>query len=380
MAEFRAAHGAGRDWKAACLAAIGGLGELGPGFTLGFVYVSDPIGGELPAIHDHLRQATGIADWVGAVGYGVCGLGGSSDAPPSGQEYFDQPAVALLVTDLAREDYRIFATISGDHADYHARHDAWMAEAQPPIIVVHRDSHNPRTPELIGQLAEESSAFLVGGMASFTNRRSQVAGSVTGGGLSGVMFSSRVAVVSGLSQGCAPLGPARRITDAQGNVIAALDGRRALDVLKEDLGIDDDAALRRVAPGVNVAVLVPGSDVGDYFVRNLVGLDPARGLVAIGDNVEPGARIMFCGRDRDTAIGDLKRMVGGVAQRTESAAKAALYFSCIARGPNLFGPDAEEVRLLRAALGAIPLVGFYANGEISHNRLYGYTGVLAAFR
>jgi small ligand-binding sensory domain FIST len=24
----------------------------------------------------------------------------------------------------------------------------------------------------------------------------------------------------------------------------------------------------------------------------------------------------------------------------------------------------------------VPLAGFFANGEISHNRLYGYTGVL----
>ena len=31
------------------------------------------------------------------------------------------------------------------------------------------------------------------------------------------------------------------------------------------------------------------------------------------------------------------------------------------------------------ALGDVPLAGFYANGEISHNRLYGYTGVLTLF-
>ena len=51
----------------------------------------------------------------------------------------------------------------------------------------------------------------------------------------------------------------------------------------------------------------------------------------------------------------------------------------MARGPNLFGDESEEVRQVQAALGDVPLVGFFANGEISHDRLYGYTGVLTVF-
>ena len=39
-------------------------------------------------------------------------------------------------------------------------------------------------------------------------------------------------------------------------------------------------------------------------------------------------------------------------------------------------PDSAELRTIRQELGDFPLVGFFANGEISCNRLYGYTGVL----
>jgi small ligand-binding sensory domain FIST len=49
------------------------------------------------------------------------------------------------------------------------------------------------------------------------------------------------------------------------------------------------------------------------------------------------------------------------------------------RGANLFGPESEELGLVRQALGDIPLVGFFASGEISNNRLHEYTGVLALF-
>ena len=45
----------------------------------------------------------------------------------------------------------------------------------------------------------------------------------------------------------------------------------------------------------------------------------------------------------------------------------------------MFGEEGREMALIRAGLGAVPLVGFYAGGEISNNRLYAYTGVLVLF-
>jgi small ligand-binding sensory domain FIST len=35
---------------------------------------------------------------------------------------------------------------------------------------------------------------------------------------------------------------------------------------------------------------------------------------------------------------------------------------------------------VRHALGDVPLVGFFAGGEIARDHLYGYTGVLTVFR
>ena len=74
---------------------------------------------------------------------------------------------------------------------------------------------------------------------------------------------------------------------------------------------------------------------------------------------------------------DLKRMVADVKRRTDTAPRAALYYSCVSRGPNLFGQDSVELTTIADVLGDVPLIGFFANGEISNNRLYGYTGVLS---
>jgi small ligand-binding sensory domain FIST len=100
--------------------------------------------------------------------------------------------------------------------------------------------------------------------------------------------------------------------------------------------------------------------------------------VAIGAAVEPGDELVFCRRDAAAAREDL----AGMLERLKAAAprpRGALYFSCVARGEHMFGSRGAELALVRQVLGEVPLVGFFCNGEICHDRLYGYTGVLTLF-
>ena len=61
------------------------------------------------------------------------------------------------------------------------------------------------------------------------------------------------------------------------------------------------------------------------------------------------------------------------------AIAGALYVSCSGRGGRHFGGDSAELRIVQHALGDVPLVGFFAGGEIAHASIYGYTGVLTVF-
>jgi small ligand-binding sensory domain FIST len=150
-------------------------------------------------------------------------------------------------------------------------------------------------------------------------------------------------------------------------------------VLKEDIGEQTTQELSRVGGTIFAGLPVPGSDTGDYIVRHLIGIDPANGLIAIGDMVKPGGQLLFCRRDRQTAREDMARMLKSIKQGLYGQPRGGLYFSCLGRGPGLFGEDDGELNMVREALGDFPLVGFFCNGEISHNRLYGYTGVLTLF-
>ncbi len=128
-----------------------------------------------------------------------------------------------------------------------------------------------------------------------------------------------------------------------------------------------------------VGLPVTGSDTADYLVRNLIAIDPEQKLLAIGDLLEEGASIMFCKRDGDSARQDMLRMLNELAKRARGTIKAGVYFTCLGRGRHQFGASSQELKMIRDELGDFPLVGFFANGEISHNRLYGYTGVLTLF-
>ena len=374
MSDFRLAHAAAPDWGRAAKSCLDQLavteGGETPG-TLGFVYATDRLAGDMGSILAFLRETTRVPHWVGTVGMGIVA---------TGREYFDEPALAVMLARLPERTFRVFPAIAGDLASFRAAMAPWMDAAQPAFGVVHADPENANAPAVVAELSEATASYLVGGLTSSRAAHVQVADAVTDGGVSGVLFSAEIGVATALSQGCSPIGAVHAVTAGERNVIFELDGRAALEVLMADARVDGVEALASAARGLHAALPIAGSDTGDYLVRNLVGIDPERGWVAIGDAVAPGDRLLFCRRDRASAKRDLERMLGDLKRRTRGAPpRAGVYYTCLARGPNLFGPNSAELAMIRDGLGDFPLVGFFCNGEISHNRLYGYTGVLALF-
>jgi small ligand-binding sensory domain FIST len=176
-----------------------------------------------------------------------------------------------------------------------------------------------------------------------------------------------------------PIGPVHRIDEARDNVVMVIDGRPALSVFLEDVGPELAQDLRRLGGVIFAGLPVPGSDTGDYLVRNILAIDPGRGWVVLGAEIGAGDPILFCRRDPESARRDMERMVRQLAGRLSGPPKAGIYVSCVARGAALFGEPGIETRIIRESLGDFPLIGFFANGEISRDRLYGHTGVLTLF-
>jgi len=418
MKLFPSGHATHPQWRMAAALVLAQLrAQMAlPGYaaapTLGLLYITDHYADEARALLDFLSaELPEVTDWSGTVGVGVAA---------NNAEYFDEPALSVLLLDVPADQYRVFSGVAPlpTHPP-HATGGSFAAHT----ALVHADGHTPELAELLAEMAARTeTGYLFGGLTASRGASVQFAvggngniagqGHATGvfdGGLSGVAFGAGVALVSRVTQGCQPVGPLRAITAAQENVVLALDGEPALDVLLDTLDVtldgDPQPALRKVratlAGLVNAGEQPQGQRRTGHFgtdtrVRHIVGLDGARRGVALADRVEAGMRLAFCQRNVAAARADLVRICAEIREElapeaVELAAGApellqhekricgAIYVSCSGRGGPHFGGQSAELQIVRHALGDVPLAGFFAGGEIAHHHLYGYTGVLTVF-
>lgn len=404
MQRFLVGHAAHIDWQAALESAAAqidaaGVSQGARAPTLGFVYFTDHYVQHAPALLAALRLRWPGVSWVGTVGVGVsaCGI-----------EYFDEPALVLMLAVLPRDQFQVFSGAQPLNA-----FDAHTA-------LIHADGTTPDLGELIHDMSTRTrSGYLFGGLSASRSQACQIAGDVLQGGLSGVAFGQDVALISRVTQGCQPVGPVRRITACERNVVTRLNGEPALACMLHDidLTLDDPQRAMRALRGTLVGLSESRQSVvarsgrpgpparsgafgEDVRVRHLIGLDPAQHGVAIADQVENGMQLAFCQRDADAARRDLVRICTEVREElspetttTVPASDAqddapanpaqriagALYISCAGRGGPHFGAPSAELQIVQRSLGDVPLVGFFAGGEIGHGHLYGYTGVLTVF-
>lgn len=420
MKRFVYGHATHPDWEIAARLVLAQLrGQLAersgqPHPTLGLIYCTDPFAPAAPELlalfGAELREVT---DWAGTVGIGIAA---------TQVEYLDEPALAVMLCDLSPDQYRVFSGVAPLGAGFAAQ-----------TALVHADGQTPELGELVQELAARTqSGQVFGGLGASRTQALQLAQSsdhtvrgqggnsgVFDGGLSGVAFGPQVRLLTRVTQGCLPIGAAHEVTQAQHNLLLSLDGERALDVLLRTLNVSLTQgaqalnAIRATLVGLSseplpgqqpdaVRLITPtGHFVDDVRVRHIIGLDPARGAVVLAAGVAPGMRLAFCQRNAQAARADLVRICaeireeiestseqvalsGGApaqasAQPSESTMAGAVYISCVGRGGAHFGGDNAELQAIRSALGDVPLVGFFAGGEIAHQQIYGYTGVLSVF-
>jgi len=379
--------------------------------TLGLLYITDHYADAAQEILEHLgAELPLVTDWSGTVGVGIVS---------NNVEYWDEPALAVMLLELPGDQYRVFSGVAPLGLGFEA-HSA----------LVHADPDTADLGELIEEMAQRTDDhYLFGGLSSSRSQAVQFAvagnGNISGhgaasgvfsGGLSGVAFGLDGALVWRVTQGCTPGSSVHTVTAADRNVAVKLDGEPALDVMLDDLSISLEQPQQALdVVRATLVGLVPARDsrgtavrqtgnFGEGVVwRSVIGLDPARHGIAVAAQVEAGTQLVFCQRNVQAARADLTRICAEIREELEPQEQAletahalqastleaaphperriagAVYVSCTGRGGPHFGGPSAELQLVRRALGDVPLVGFFAAGEIAHGRLYGYTGVLTVF-
>jgi small ligand-binding sensory domain FIST len=254
---------------------------------------------------------------------------------------------------------------------------------------------------LIGDPFTFDASALVAGLDAAYPRGQKIGGLASGGsgpgqnalwagssvqrvGAVGVAMTGDIAVDTIVAQGCRPIGDPMPITRADGSVVRELGGKEPVAYMRalyDGLDKRDKELFRH---SLFVGLEIQSSKIefqGDFLVRNIVGVDPNTGALAVAARVRPWQVLQFLLRDAKTAEHDL---AGHLERYRGPRPAGALMFSCVGRGQGLFGRPDHDTDLFRARVGAVPLGGFFCNGEIGpvggQTFLHGYTSAFGLFR
>ena len=338
-----------------------------------------------------------VATLIGSVGTD-CVVGCSAAGVLTGDgEIEGSGGVAVLVvaSDAIIGRPFIFEPLRGNEANLGVSFGEFVAKARDHqrLMILLPDTYNGNPQPLIQSMAEKAGFCPVIGAGSTENGVAgatfQLCGDkVASNSVAGAYLSGEFKVHVDITQGCQPISEPMMITKAEGNLIYEIDGRPAIEafakLLKGPLAEDIRRALLVLFVGLPADRQENSVAPGKYLVRNIYGLDPEKGVLAVTEAVSEGEAMIFTMRDGQRAREDLGQMLRRQVHALEGKTPAfGLYFDCCARGNSLYGIPGIDSAYIRQALGDVPLIGMFGGYELAPlgraNHLFAYTGVLALF-
>ena len=368
--------------EAAARSAMEGLPDGGADLVVIYATV-DHVGAleeELAALHG----ITGTRNTVGCSGLGILTDGGETEGESG-------VAVMALASDAVRARPFIRDSLKGNDAAAGQDIANAVGSDPPSLTVLLADGYRSRPDVILDGMATAGHAGPVVGAGASENgshgRTYQFyEDRVTGNSVVGFALSGACTTAIELTQGCQPVGGPMVITKAHENLIFEIDGRPAFEVFVDLIGEPFQQDLRRALAFVFVGLppdpAQSGIEPGQYLVRNIIGLDAQRGILAVAQPVEAGQPLVFTLRDGQRARDDLGQMLERQGRRLDGKKpRLGLYFNCCARGAGLYGVPGIDTAYIKQTLGDVPVIGFFGNYEIGPmaggNHLLTYTGVLA---
>ncbi|MDX2167828.1 MAG: FIST N-terminal domain-containing protein [Deltaproteobacteria bacterium] len=335
-----------------------------------------------------------IADALGGRLLIGCSAGGVIGG---GREIEQRPGVALSAAFLPGVSLQPLRLTNDALPSPRAEPAAWreligIAADEPQLILLPDPFSFDAEAVIRGVDRAYPGAVTVGGIASGGRQHGEnalwLADAMHLDGLVGVALSGNVALDTVVAQGCRPIGEPMFVTACERNIIRQLDGRPPLAVLQELHERLDPRDRQLARHSLFLGIVMKEDRVeyrqGDFLIRNLLGIDPQTGALAIGALVDETTVVQFHLRDADTSAQDLDAMLERYRQRAMPPARGALLFSCLGRGQFLYGHADHDTDAFRRCLGDVPLGGFFCNGEIGpvHGQtfLHGYTSSFGLFR
>lgn len=372
---------------------------------LGIVFISSAFASDYPRLMPLLMDKLPLPCVVGCGGGGIIGM--TPQQKPL--EIEGNPALSLTVASLPNVEVTPFKINTEELPDLDSPPQRWCnligvpMEKQPHFILF-ADPFSARINELIEGLDfAYAGAVKVGGLASsstmginsglFYATANKSDRMFFSSGVIGVALSGDIQVNTIVAQGCRTIGDTYQVSQGERNVILELidsNGKTDLPLnhlrnLINGLSQDDqELAQHSLFIGLARDEFKLELQAGDFLIRNLVGVDPKYGAIAVADRIRTGQRVRFHLRDARASAEDLQTLLTNYREHHKAIQPfGALMFSCLGRGEGLYGKPNFDSELFLEFVKDIPLAGFFCNGEIGpvggQTFLHGYTSVFGIF-
>ncbi len=343
-------------------------------------------GSQQPQLIETLRRIVGTDQIVGCSAAGVLSGAGETEGSPG-------VAVLVLASDQMQSRPFVFQPLRerDDEVGADIARATLNRVGSDALLMLLPDTYNGQPQRLLTRIARGAGFIPVIGAGSSENGTARATYQLCGDAMvtnavAGMCFSGTFQACIDLTQGCQPITEPMVITKAENHLIYEIDDRPAIEVfaklLKGPLAEDVRRALMVLFVGLpahpNENQIAPGR----YVVRNIIGLDPHKGVLGVADEVREGQELIFTLRDGERAREDLNQMLRRQREILGTKKPAfGLYFNCCARGNSLYGIPGIDSAYIRQALGDFPLIGMFGGYELAPlggaNHLFAYTGVLA---
>jgi small ligand-binding sensory domain FIST len=370
----------------------------------GMVFISSTFMSEYSRLMPLLQEYLPTTLIAGCSGGGIVG----SDPEGNSQEIEGRTALSLSLASLPDVKIHPFHIQTRQLPDLDGPPDSWVdlvgisPSDNPQFIILADPMSGGINDVLQGLDFAYPGSVKIGGLASIGGPSGQsclfLDGRDYSEGVVGVALSGRIALEPIVAQGCRPIGDVYRVVEGDRNIVLQLAREDAeagqepnqtpLEVLQsviQDLTPSDlELAQNALFVGVAQSEFKQNLGQGDFLIRNLLGVDPKLGALAIAERVRTGQRIQFHLRDAQTSAEDLSALLESYTQKQSSEAVGALMFSCLGRGEMLYKEPNFDSNVLHRYLKDIPINGFFCNGEIGPvggtTFIHGYTSVFGIVR
>jgi hypothetical protein len=164
---------------------------------------------------------------------------------------------------------------------------------------------------------------------------------VASDGISYALLSGEARPAWAIGHSLIPIGSERIVTHSQGNVIYEIDGKPAVEVLKEYLPEDaltEDRDWLRYAISLALSFRAPSyMKDEEYVVRGVPQLSLTDGSITVQTEVKEGTSIWFSSRDKEKITTGFDRMAQQIKEQLDGAQPELVFqFECVTRGKLMF--------------------------------------------